>query len=226
MSKPTRIFAAELVGIFFLTFIGAGAILQSQSMGAGGYGLLGIALAHGVALSVAVSATGATSGGHLNPAVTIGLASAGVVSWGLVPVYIAAQVLGSAVAAYLLTLLFPAGIVAAAGLGTPVPALGVSFGVVVLAEFVMTFLLVFAVWGTAVDKRAPAIGGFGIGLTVFFDILVGGPITGAAMNPARVLGPAIVGGVWSMHAAYWIGPVLGGVAASLYYKHLVLERTA
>lgn len=223
MKSPTRIFTAELVGIFFLTFIGAGAILQSQSMGAAGYGLLGIALAHGVALAVAISATGATSGGHLNPAVTLGLASTGVVSWGIVPVYLAAQILGSTLAAFVLTLVFPPDIVSATGLGTPAPAPGVSFGAVVLIESVMTFLLMFAVWGTAVDKRAPAIGGFGIGLTVFFDILVGGPISGAAMNPARVLGPALVGGVWTMHAAYWIGPVLGAVVASFLYKNLILE---
>jgi MIP family channel proteins len=218
LASSSRIFVAELVGIFFLTFIGAGAILQSTAMGAAGYGLLGIALAHGVALSVAVSATGAVSGGHLNPAVTIGLASTGVVPWGRVPVYIAAQILGSALAAFLLTLVFPSHIVASAGLGTPAPAPGISFGTVVLLEAIMTFLLVFAVWGTAVDPRAPKIGGFGIGLTVFFDILVGGPITGAAMNPARVLGPALVGNVWSMHAAYWVGPVLGSVAGALVYK--------
>jgi glycerol uptake facilitator-like aquaporin len=154
----------------------------------------------------------------LNPAVTIGLASTGVVPWGRVPVYLAAQILGSALAAFLLTLVFPAHVVSSAGLGTPAPAPGVSFGTVVLLEAILTFLLMFAVWGTAVDSRAPKIGGFGIGLTVFFDILVGGPITGAAMNPARVLGPAIVGGVWSMHAAYWVGPVLGAVVGAFVYK--------
>ncbi len=225
MSNSSRIFVAELIGIFFLTFIGAGSILQNAAMGDGGYGLLGIALAHGVALAVGVSATAATSGGHLNPAVSIALAATGVIRWGLVPVYLAAQILGSTLAAFVLTLLFSPEIASAVGLGTPVPALGVSFGTVVLAELVMTFLLVFAVWGTAVDPRAPKIAGFGIGLTVFFDILVGGPITGAAMNPARVLGPAIIGGIWTMHPAYWIGPVLGGVAGAFVYKTFLAPRT-
>ncbi len=125
--------------------------------------------------------------------------------------YLSAQILGSALAAFVLTLVFPADVVSAAGLGTPVPAPNVTFALVVLVEAVLTFLLMFAVWGTAVDPRAPKIGGFGIGLVVLFDILVGGPITGAGMNPARVMGPAIVGNVWSMHAAYWIGPIVGAL---------------
>jgi aquaporin Z len=220
----SAIFVAELVGIFFLTFIGAGAILQSTAMGAAGYGLLGIALAHGVALSVAVTAVMAISGGHLNPAVSIAAAATGMLRPGLLPVYLAAQILGSTLAAFVLTLVFPADIVSAAGLGTPAPAPGISFGTVVLLEAVMTFLLTFAIWGTAVDPRAPKVGGFGIGLTVFFDILVGGPITGAAMNPARVLGPALVGGVWSMHAAYWIGPVLGALVGAFLYKTMLYPK--
>jgi aquaporin Z len=215
---------AELIGIFFLTFIGAGSMLQHVAMGDRGYGLLGIALAHGVALAVGVSATAATSGGHLNPAVSIALAATGVIRWGLVPLYVAAQILGSTIAAFLLTLLFSPDTVAAAGLGTPPPGPGVPFGTVVLAEFLMTFLLAFAVWGTAVDPRAPKIAGFGIGLTVFFCILFGGPISGAAMNPARVIGPAIIGNVWNMHAAYWIGPILGALAGAMVYKVFLAPR--
>ena len=224
MVSTSAIFVAEFIGTFILTFIGAGSILQSAAMGATGYGLMGIALAHGLALSIAISATGAISGGHINPAVTLALFVAGKVRSGLVPVYIIAQCLGSFVAAMLLRGIFPADIVAATGLGTPAPALGVSFGMVVFVEVILTFLLMFAVWGTAVDPRSPRIGGFGIGLTVLIDILVGGPITGGAMNPARVLGPALAGGVWSAHAAYWIGPILGACIASLLYKQLLLEK--
>jgi aquaporin Z len=95
----------------------------------------------------------------------------------------------------------------------------------------LTFLLLFAVFGTAVDERAPRIGGFGIGLTVAFDILAGGPITGAAMNPARTIGTLIGGGsatsaLWSQHGVYWFGPVLGGVIAGLVYETLILNRRA
>jgi MIP family channel proteins len=224
VASTPAIFVAEFIGTFILTFIGAGSILQSTAMGAGGFGLLGIALAHGLALSIAISATGAISGGHINPAVTIALFVGGKVRSGLVPVYIIAQCLGSFVGALLLKAIFPADIVAAAGLGTPAPAAGVSFGMVVFVETILTFLLAFAVWGTAVDPRSPRIGGFGIGLTVLIDILVGGPITGAAMNPARVLGPALAGGGWDAHAAYWIGPILGACIASLLYKQFLLEK--
>jgi MIP family channel proteins len=219
------IFAAECVGTFFLTFLGAGAILQTTSMGAEGFGLLGVALAHGIALSIAVSATMNISGGHINPAVTIALVAAGRCKAAAAPIYIAAQVVGSLVAALLLKAVFAADVVASAKLGTPAPAAGVGMGQVLLLEFLLTFILAVSVWGTAVDARAPKIGGFGIGLAIFADILVGGPITGAAMNPARVLGPAIAGGVWDMHLAYWIGPVAGAVAGSLFYKNFILRES-
>ena len=100
-----------------------------------------------------------------------------------------------------------------------------------LAEMVETFFLVTAVWGTAVDPRAPKIGGFGIGLTVAADILAVGPLTGAAMNPARAFGPAIastLGGAhyeWSTHWIFWAGPIAGGILASLMYYHLIYPKT-
>jgi MIP family channel proteins len=218
------IFAAELVGTFFLTFLGAGAILQTTALGSDGFGLLGVALAHGIALSIAVSAAMNISGGHINPAVTIAMFVGGKVKAGAVPVYVIAQVLGSFLAALVLRSMFSGEVIDAAKLGTPGPGAGFGMGTVVLVEIVLTFILVVAVWGTAVDRRAPAIGGFGIGLAVFADILVGGPITGAAMNPARVLGPALAGGYWDMHAAYWIGPILGGIAGTLFYKGLILQE--
>ncbi len=224
MSNSLSVFAAESIGTFFLTFFGAGAILQTTAMGDAGYGVLGVALAHGIVLAIGVSLTAATSGGHLNPAVSIGLATCGRLAWGRVPLYVIAQIVGSAIAAALLRPLFSADVIATAGLGTPIPAPGVTFEAIVYTEAILTFLLVLAVWGTAVDPRAPRIGGFGIGLAVFVGILVGGPITGAAMNPARALGPALVGGVWDTHLAYWIGPIVGGVLGSLFYKLLLYRE--
>ena len=91
-----------------------------------------------------------------------------------------------------------------------------------LAEVLLTFLLVFAIFGTAVDSRAPKIGGFGIGLTIAADILMGGPISGASMNPARTFGPGLVGGVWNAHWVYWVGPIAGALVAGLLYHHLIL----
>jgi aquaporin Z len=215
------IFAAEFVGTFLLTFVGAGVILQTTSLGADGFGLLGVALANGVILSIAVTAAMNVSGAHFNPAVTIALIVCGKCRPLSAPLYVAAQILGAWFAALLLTAMFSAEVVSLARLGTPAPAPGVTWGTLLLVEIVLTFVLAIAIWGTAVDSRSPNVGGFGIGLAVFCDILVGGPISGAAMNPARVLGPALVGGVWDMHAAYWIGPVIGAVLGSVFYKTLI-----
>ncbi len=85
-------------------------------------------------------------------------------------------------------------------------------------------MLVFAVFGTAVDPRAPKIGGFGIGLAIAANILIGGPISGASMNPARTLGPALVGGVWNAHWVYWVGPIVGAMLAGWVYQYLILDK--
>src|SRR5258706_1550886 len=100
---------------------------------------------------------------------------------------------------------------------------GVSFGMGVLIEAVLTFFLLLAVFGTAVDPRAPKIGGFGIGLTVLVDVLVGGPLTGASMNPARTFGPALAGGFWQNDLVYWIGPIIGAIIAALIYEYVILR---
>ena len=112
--------------------------------------------------------------------------------------------------------------IVATGLGTPAPGEGVSAVTALLTEGCLTFLLVFAIFGTAVDSRAPKIGGFGIGLTIAADILMGGPISGASMNPARTFGPGLVGGVWNAHWVYWVGPIAGALVAGLLYHHLIL----
>ena len=95
----------------------------------------------------------------------------------------------------------------------------------VLLETVMTFFQVMAVYGTAVDPEAPKIGGFGIGLTVAFDILLGGPLSGASMNPARTFGPALASGYWDNHLVYWIGPIIGGVVAGLVYINFFMSKS-
>lgn len=229
----------ELIGTFALTFIGAGAILTSTWTG-GGAGLLGIALAHGLALSIAVSATMNVSGGHINPAVTLAMVATGRIKVALAVAYIIAQCAGATIAGCLLAYIFGnlgaaggtmtgAEAIAKCSLGTPNfnPAT-ITFGGAVLVEAALTFLLLFAVFGTAVDDRAPRIGGWGIGLTVGMDILMGGPITGGAMNPARTIGTLIGGGsatqaLWSQHAVYWIGPVLGAIVAALAYDIFILK---
>lgn len=216
-------FLAELIGTFCFFFIGAGAIVTDSYTHGASVGLLGIALAHGLMLSVMVSAFGAISGAHFNPAVTIGLWVAKKVDEGTVVSYIIAQLLGGSLAGILLRIIFPESDWMPVHLGTPGLAPGVSPMMGLLLEAVLTFFLMTAVLGTAVDSKAPKIGGFGIGLTVAVDILVGGPLTGAAMNPARVFGPGLAAGFWENHWIYWVGPILGASLAAWVYSRFISD---
>jgi MIP family channel proteins len=217
---------AEFLGTFFLCFAGIAAIVGSAPAVGSGIGLVGIALAHGLALSVAVNAFGGVSGAHFNPAVTIAMLTTGRIGAGKALVYIACQLAAATLAAGICCSIFPVDAVNQVQLGIPLPAPWVTLPTLLVVEFVLTFMLVTAIYGTAVDTRGPAvkIGGFGIGLTVAFDILAGGPITGASMNPARSFGPALVHGVWNWHLWYWVAPVAGGIVAAQVYEHLVLDR--
>jgi len=224
--KGTQALIAEFLGTFFLCFAGIAAILSTTSAVGSGAGIVGIALAHGLALSIAVNAFGGVSGGHCNPAVTLAMLVTGRSSPQNAVGYIVAQCAGATAAAFLCASVFPADAVAQANLGIPLPAAWATSGVVFTLEFVMTFLLVIAVFGTAVDPRGAAvkIGGFAIGLTVTFDILAGGAVTGASMNPARSFGPALVQGFWQWHLFYWIAPIAGGITAALIYDNLILDK--
>ena len=185
--------------------------------------MLGIALAHGLTIAVMVSATGGISGGHLNPAVTFGLLVGGQIDLKRAIAYWISQLAGATVAALLVVQMFGASGAQIVADGTPDLAGGVSMKHGIVLEAVLTFFLVFVVFGSAVDARAPKIGGLAIGLTVALDILVGGPITGAAMNPARTFGPALASGHWNNHIVYWIGPMLGGGLAGLIYGRFLIK---
>ena len=211
---------AEFIGTFTLIFIGVGAI-ASDHLSGGKLGLTGIALAHGLAIAVMVSATAAVSGVHLNPAVTIGLLSARKIDVANAIGYVCAQCLAAIVAAFSIKQCIPAHALAAVGMGTPALGNGITATMGLLTEIILTFFLVFVVYGTAVDKRAPKVGGLFIGLTVALDILMGGPISGAAMNPARHLGPALLGGGLDNIWIYWVGPLSGGILAGLVYKNIL-----
>lgn len=215
MHKKT--FIAEFIGTFALIFVGVGAIAGDYLNG-GQTGLVGIALAHGLTIAVMASATMAISGGHLNPAVTIGLLCAKKINVTGAVNYIIAQCLGGIAAAALLKLCIPATALTAVNMGTPSLAPGISISMGLITEIILTFFLVFVIYGTAVDHRAPKVGGLFIGLTVTLDILIGGPITGAAMNPARHLGPALLGGGFDNLWLYWVGPMIGGILAALCYN--------
>jgi len=209
---------AELIGTFALIFIGVGAINNNA-------GLLGIAFAHGLTIAVMVSATAGISGGHLNPAVTFGLLVGKQIEARKAVAYWVSQLLGAVIAGILLVNLLGSalhsGAEAVAG-GTPdLNNTGPVKGIVI--EAVLTFFLVFVVYGTAVDPRAAKMGGLAIGLTVTLDILFGGPLTGAAMNPARTFGPAVASAHWNNHLVYWIGPMLGGAVAGLVYGNFLIK---
>jgi aquaporin Z len=219
---------AEFVGPFALVAAGVGAIISTQNLADGG-NLVAVALAHGLAIGVMVAALGHVSGGHFNPAVTISMLMAGEIALPKAIMYIVAQVLGGTAAAGVLTLIFPAlGTLGRNNPGVNLGVLGLGPDVTVtgglIMEIVMTFFLVLVIFGTAVDPRgAKAIAPLAIGLTISIDILFGGRITGAAMNPARATGPAIVQQDFSLLWLYWVGPIIGGLLAAAAYKYLWLS---
>lgn len=215
-----RALIAEFVGTFALIFVGVGSIAASTAAGQGGT-LVGVALAHGLTIAVMVAATAAISGGHLNPAVTIGALVTKKIDAMNAVGYIVAQCLGSIVGAAAIKAALPHQILLSVGMGTPSLAGDVTGVQGILIEAVLTFFLMFVVYGTAIDPRGPGLAGLFIGLTIALGILVGGPFTGAAINPARHLGPALLGGGGRDILVYWIGPVTGAVVAALLYHHLL-----
>src|SRR3990170_2154215 len=223
MATTVRQLVAEFFATFALVFIGAGSVIV-DAMSGGEVGLVGVALAHGVVLAVMVTMTMAISGGHVNPAVTFGLWLARKIDTRRAGLYVVAQVAGAVVGALLLRVLFPVGAGDATSWGLPRVSPYISFPQAVVIEAVLTMFLVSAVFGTAVSPQAPKVGGFGIGLVLVFDILAAGPLTGAAMNPARALGPAVAANDWHAHAAYWAGPLLGAAVAGLLWAWVLRLR--
>lgn len=223
MYKLSGRLVAEAIGTFALIFFGCGGILVNPMSGAG-FGLLGIALAHALALGVMITATMNVSGGHLNPAVTLGLLSIRRIDAGSAVAYVVAQLLGAVLAAFTLKAVLPTAMVASGTLGTPALANTMNLQSGIALEAVLTFFLMSAVMGTAVSKDAPKVGGFAIGLVLLFDILVGGTLTGAAMNPARAFGPALISGTWYAQPVWWIGPILGAVVAAQLWERVILKQ--
>ena len=216
---------AEALGTFLFFFVGAGAVVLGDYLAANGGtgpGLLGVALAHGLALAVLVSALGPVSGGHFNPAVTLGAWIMGKITPTRAALYVVAQLIGGLAAGLALKVVF-ADAWQASNLGTPALGAGITPALGIGIEAVLTALLMLAVIGTAVDPRAPKIGGLAIGLAVAADILVGGPLTGAAMNPARWFGPAVAAGAYADWYVWWIGPAIGAAVAALIYRSTLAE---
>jgi MIP family channel proteins len=217
---------AEALGTFLFVVIGAGSIVVGAFAPDAAPGLVGVALAHGLALAVLVSALGAVSGGHFNPAVTFSLWLGGKIDARTGAVYLAAQLIGAVAAGLVLRAILPESAWAPSHIGTPGLAAGISPAAGIAVEAILTIVLVLAVFGTAVDPRGPRLGGFAIGMAVAADILVGGPLTGAAMNPARWFGPAVASGFLD-NAIVWIaGPLLGAAVAAAAYRGLFSESSS
>ena len=222
-SQVLRPLAAEFIGVALFVFIGAGSVI-ANGMTSGGLGPVGVALAHGLAMGLIISATLSISGGHINPAVTFALWIARKIETRLAALYVVAQLLGALVGAALLPAVFPKPSVQAQSYGTPLLSSLTTFWHGVTLEAVLTFFLVSAVFGTIVSKQAPRIAGWGVGIAILVDALVGGQATGAAMNPARAFGPAIVSWTLTGHVVYWLGPLLGALVAALVWTRILLPK--
>lgn len=213
-----RALIVEFIGPFALTFMGAGAIILTQ-----GQDIVAIALAHGLAIGLLAMAAGHISGGHYNPAVTIGMFVTRRIDLAKAVAYIISQLAGALAAAGALTLCFRDIERNAVNLGVPSVGANFSAGNAFFMEAVLTFFLVFVIFGTAVDNRTPkVVAGLCIGLTITMDVLAGGTVSGAAMNPARWFGPALVQQEWSDLWVWWAGPIVGAIVAAVLYNDVIL----
>ncbi len=222
MRDSWRHFVAEFIGTFALVFVGGASIMIARDTSSPA-GLLEIAFAHGLILAVMISALMRISG-HFNPAVTLGFLATRRISASMAGVYIIAQIIAAIVAAYVLKYTFPFSLFEATRGGGQSIALAISGGQAFALEAIATFFLVLVVFGTAVDSKAPNIGGLAIGLTLGASILAIGPLTGGSLNPARSFGPAVASGVFEAQIIYWAAPITGGVLAALLYDFLFLRR--
>jgi aquaporin TIP len=213
--------AAEFVGAFALVFVGAGAVLASAPSGEPG--IVAVAFAYGLAIAVMVSAVGHISGGHFNPAITLGFLVTGRLAPLLAGIYWVAQFAGAIGAAALLRWIFDDE--TEGNLGAPLLNPGIQPEAGLLIEAILTFFLVWVVFATAADPRGTfkSIAGLAIGFTITMDVLMGGPLTGAAMNPARALGPQLISNTWDDFWIWYIGPLAGGVIAAVLYELLYLR---
>ena len=217
---------AELIATFLFVFLGAGSVIVSGGLPGGDLDaarLLLIAMAHGFGIALLAYATANISGGHINPAVTF----AAVITRKVTPtrglMFVAAQLVGAIAGALLLLATVPDA--ADTNLGAHALGTEVSVWMGLLMEVAITFALVFVIFATAVDPRGMGnLAPLAIGLTVLVAHLVAVPITGASMNPARSLGPALVAGEWADQWIYWVAPLLGGALAGLVYQFAFINR--
>ena len=213
--KHSRELLAEFIGTFVLIFAGTGAVMVDK-IADGAVTHLGISIVFGAIVTALIYSLGHISGAHFNPAVTLAFWSSGFLRSSLVLPYVVAQVLGAIAASALLRL----SLGAVGNLGATLPRDGNWLQSLIL-ETVLTFILMLVIFGSGLDRRAHiGFAGIAIGLTVALEAACMGPITGASMNPARSLAPALVGGIWQHQWLYWVAPILGAQLAVVVYRHL------
>jgi len=223
MSSLVRRSLAEAVGTCGFVFLGCAATISNFFPGAR-YDTVGVAFVHAAALGLFITAMMNISGGHLNPAVTLGFLSTGRIKAREAGAYIAAQLAGAVLAALLVRYSYPDPIVRTGTLGTPAIASSITFGQAIVFEAIGAFVLVSAVYGTIVAQEKPVLGGFGVGIALLAIVLVVGPLTGATVNPARAFGPAVVSGTFVAQAVWWVGPILGGLIAAQLWDRVLLKK--
>lgn len=220
MRDALRHFVAELVGTFALVLVAGAALVTADPGVPNG---LQPALAYGLVVAALVSATIRVAG-HFNPAVTVGFLAARRIEPVMAGVFLVAQLLGATLAAYALEAVLPGTAITATDLGGQRVAPEVGQAGAALVEAFATFLLVLTLFGSAVDRHAPRLGGLPAGLVVVANVLAFGRLSGASMNPARSFGPAVASGDLAGQSVYWIGPLLGGIAGALLYQGLFMRH--
>jgi len=224
-----RVALAELVGTYFLVLAGtavAVAAILGRPIAGADPDSLAVALAFGLALAALVNALGHVSGCHLNPAVTISLALTGAFPWRYVPAYVGAQLVGAALASLTLWATYGDPARDDAVLAATLPTSAASIGTVLVIEAIVTFFLVLTIVSVATDSRVPkATAGLAVGFTLTACVLIAGPLSGGAVNPARALGPMLVAGRFDGMWAYVVGPLVGGALAAFTYSRVLAPAT-
>lgn len=226
-----RAAGAEAIGtallVFAITAVASAAILDRRIAGPG-LDSLSVGVVSALALAALVGALGHISGAHLNPAVTVALAASRRFPWPYVPAYLGAQLLGAIVGALMTWLTLGGAAQDAASLAATYPVDGAGWLRALAVETFVTFLLVFVVISVATDDRVEgtATASVAVGCALGVGVLIAGPVTGGAVNPARALGPMIVAGDLSSFWLYILGPLLGGTLAALAYDRFVAAGDA
>lgn len=232
MHTSVQKWSAEFIGTFWLTLGGCGSAVLAAAFPEIGIGLVGVSLAFGLTVVTGAYALGPISGGHFNPAVSVGLAMGGRFSWSELPGYVIAQVLGAIVGGGILYVIATGkagaelGGFATNGFGTHSPG-GYSMTAALVTEVVMTALFLIVILGATAKRAAPGFAGLAIGLCLTLIHLISIPVTNTSVNPARSIGVAVFGPDIAMQQLwlFWLAPIVGALIGAVIYKTLLSNRT-